>query len=77
MVSVLWQRALDELQQQGMFIDAREESIVESVRTDFERLSASVQEQPGFEEEATRLAAWMVSYAIERERLGLTEYENF
>jgi hypothetical protein len=66
-----------QLEQSGVCIDAREQTVVETVRQDFENLSASIENQPGFESEAPKLAAWMVSYAIERDRMGLTEYETF
>ena len=70
-----WNRAMDLLQHNGVFIDANEQRLVESVRKDFEDITASIEQQPEFETEGPKLAAWMVSYAIERERMGLTDYE--
>lgn len=70
-----WNRALDLLESDGVHVDANEQLLVELVRKDFEDISASAQHQPEFETEGPKLAAWMVSYAIERERMGLTDYE--
>ncbi len=77
MISVAWQRAMQQLQEEGISIAADEQSVVEAVRQDFENLAAPIQDQPGFEDEAPKLAAWMVTYALERDRIGLTDYENF
>jgi hypothetical protein len=76
-VSSIWQRALVELEQSGTYVDPDEQALVENVRQEFENLSASIQDQPGYEAEAPKLAAWMVTYAIERDRMGLTDYESF
>lgn len=70
-----WNRAMDLLESDGVHIDANEQRLVESVKQDFEDISASVQDRPEFETEGPKLAAWLVSYAIERERMGLTDYE--
>jgi hypothetical protein len=70
-----WNRAMDLLESDGVYIDANEQRLVESVRQDFEDISASVQDRPEFATEGPKLAAWLVSYAIERERMGLTDYE--
>jgi hypothetical protein len=72
-----WQQALDLLRQDGIEIAEDERELVETVRRDFESISESVQRQPEYVYEAPKLAAWMVSYALERERMGLTEYESF
>ncbi|MFO7651969.1 MAG: hypothetical protein R6X13_11590 [bacterium] len=77
MISVAWQRAMHQLEEDGMSIAVDEETVLETVRQDFENLAAPIQDQPGFEDEAPKLAAWMVTYALERDRIGLTDYESF
>ncbi len=77
MISVAWQRAMHQLEEEGVSIAAEEETVLETVRQDFENLAAPIQDQPGFEDEAPKLAAWMVTYALERDRIGLTDYESF
>lgn len=76
-MNAVWERAMLQLEQGGMSIAANEQAVVETVREDFKNLSASIENQPGFEDEAPKLAAWMVTCAIERDRKGLTDYEIF
>jgi hypothetical protein len=76
-ISVAWQRAMQQLEVEGVSVAADEQTVLETVRQDFESLAAPIQDQPGFEEEAPKLAAWMVTYALERDRIGLTDYESF
>lgn len=76
-VNQAWRQALDLLKKDGIEIAEDEHELVDTVRRDFESISESVQSQPEYVYEAPKLAAWMVSYALERDRMGLTEYESF
>lgn len=75
-VDAVWQQALCLLEQEGLSIDAHEQRVVDAVRRDFENVSKTVEDKQQYETEGPGLAAWMVSYALETSRLGLTEYES-
>ena len=65
-VFTAWRRGIERLQSDGVVLPGPGHRAIETARVEFETVAAPIQTQPGFESEAPKLAAHMVTEALAR-----------